>query len=290
MALIAGRVEAIEAKDQMPIKEGAIVVRLGGPQIETQRARLQAKVESLKSQVDLAHQTVERLVQCLKERFVKKDQVAASREAEIKLQLQLRQAQLSMESFMKQIHVVAPMTGIFTNRRVGRGQTVSPGDVLGEIIDRDHLRIAASLFPPDGIDLIGKEVTVRLGGNQLLVGIVRVVLPLADSAGATRVWIEGPQMDKRLYPGQTVSGEVTVEVKAAGLTVPGSAIVYDSEERPCLFVQKDGAYEPRSVKLGLVQDGWVEVLSGLEQDQSVVTQGAYELFYRRFNEQFKVRD
>jgi multidrug efflux pump subunit AcrA (membrane-fusion protein) len=72
--------------------------------------------------------------------------------------------------------------------------------------------------------------------------------------------------------------------------VPESAIVYDSEEYPYVFIQRGGTYEPHSVRLGLMQDGWVEVLSGLEQNQSVVIHGAYELFYRQFNQQFKAQD
>jgi multidrug efflux pump subunit AcrA (membrane-fusion protein) len=83
---------------------------------------------------------------------------------------------------------------------------------------------------------------------------------------------------------------MVVKVRPKALAVPESAIVYDAEEHPYLFVLKDAGYEPHNVRLGLIQDGWVEVVSGLEQNQSVVTQGAYELFYRQFNEQFKVQD
>jgi cobalt-zinc-cadmium efflux system membrane fusion protein len=115
------------------------------------------------------------------------------------------------------------------------------------------------------------------------------VLPEASGAGATAVWIEGPQIDERLHPGQTVSGDVTLDIRQA-LTVPQSAVVYDANEQPYIFVQEDGTYTFRAVRLGLTQGGWVEVLSGLEQGRPVVTQGAYELFYRRFNEQFKVED
>jgi multidrug efflux system membrane fusion protein len=283
-------VEAIEARDQEPIEAGAVVMQLGGPGIEAKRAQLQTGADSLESQLDLARQTVERLRQNLEEQLTTQDQVAAAQETQLKLQAQLRDAQLALESFEKQPHIAAPMAGIFTNRRVSLGQMVSAGDVVGEIIGRDHLRIVASLFPPEGIALEGKEAAVRFGENQDLNGIVRHALPQASDTGATAVWIEGPQVDQRLRPGQTVSGEVTVEAKAAALAVPESAIVYDVQEQPYVFVQQDGTYERHSVRLGLTQEGWVEVLSGLERGQSVVTQGGYELFYREFNRQFKVED
>jgi len=289
-ALVAGRIEVIEAEDHARIKKGGRVARLGGAQVEAQRAKLATEVESLKSQIDLVRQTVERLKQSLRVQLATKDQVAAAQDSQVKLQTKLGEARLSLETFEKQVCISAPMSGTFTNRRVSVGQDVNPGQVIGEIIAADHLRIAASIFPPQGIALQGKEATIRLDENQTVTGLVRSVLPQAGGTGAMMVWIEGAQIDTQLRPGQTVGGSMVVEVGREALAVPASAIVYDSEERSFIFIQQGGTYKPRSVKLGLVQDGWVEVFSGLEQNQSVVTQGAYELFYRQFNEQFKVQD
>jgi RND family efflux transporter MFP subunit len=266
------------------------VMRLGGSQVEGARARLTGEIESLGSQIELARQTVERLKQSLKARLATKDQVAAAQDAQVKLEVQLRQARLGLKVLENQIDISAPMNGIFTNRRVSVGQDVTAGQVVGEIIDTSRLRIAASIFPQRGIDLQGKEATIRLIENRTLTGLVRRVLPRASKTGAVIVWVEGPQIDERLRPGQTVGGSVVVTVRPQTLAVPESAIVYDPQEHPYLFVRKDGSYKPLSIRVGLEQEGWVEVLSGLKQDQFVVTQGAYELFYRQFNEQFKVQD
>jgi membrane fusion protein (multidrug efflux system) len=289
-ALIPGRVEVIEAEDQARIQEGKLVVRLGGPQVEEQHNKLRDEVKSLKSQVDLVRQKVKRLKQSLKSRLATKDQVAAAQNLQVKLETQLDEDRINLETFEKQIYISAPMSGTFTNRRVSAGQNVNAGQVIGEIIDADHLRITASIFPPQGIELQGKEATIRLSENQTLTGLIRRVLPQALNTGAVTVWIEGPRIDAQLRPGQMVEGNMVVKVRPDTLAVPESAIVYDSQEHPYLFVAKDSSYVPLSIQLGQVQNGWAEVLSGLEQDQFVVTQGAYELFYRQFNEQFKVKD
>ncbi len=284
-----GRITAIEAEDQSRIAKGAPVARLGGPLLETRHTRLAGKIKSLKSQLNLARQTVEELEQNLRARLTTNNKVAAAQDAQLKLKGQLRQARLNLAAFEKQILISAPMSGIFTRRMVSVGQDVSTGQVVGGIIGTDHLRITASLFPPPGFDLQGKKATVRLRQDQAVSGIIRYLLPETDSTGAVMVWIEGPQIDK-LRPGQTVSGVVTAQTGAARLTVPQSAIVYDSKERPYLIIEKDGTYKPHRVRLGLRQGGWVETLSGLKQDQAVVTKGAYELFYREFTRQFKVQD
>jgi RND family efflux transporter MFP subunit len=290
IALVAGRVEAIAVDDQARIAQGKCVALLGGSQVESQRARLAAEAGSLKSQLDLARQTVGWLTARLKEQLATHDQVAATQAEEVRLETQLREARLNAETFEHQVWICAPISGIFTNRRVSVGQNVDAGQAIGQVIDSEHLRIKASLFPPQGMELQEKQAVVRLGESQLLTGVVSRVLPQDSATGAVMIWIEGPQINAHLRPGQSVEGEIVFKAGTETLTVPQSAIVYDAEEHPYLFVEKDGTYEPRSVRLGLVQDGWVEVLSGLEQNQSVVTQGAYELFYRQFNEQFKVQD
>ncbi len=286
----AGRITAVEADDQTWIEKGKPVARLGGPRIETRRARLAAEIEALSAQLDLARQTVEGLKQNLQARLVTNNQVATAQGTQFKLQRQLREARLGMEVLERQGYIFASMSGVFTKRRVSVGQDVGAGQVVGEIIGTSHLRIVASLFPPPGFDLQGKEATVRLGQDQAVSGIIRRLLPEANSTGAVMVWIEGPQIDKQLRPGQTVSGVVVAGLRADRLAVPESAIVYDPKEHPYLFVEKDGIYEPHRVRLGLRQKSWVETLSGLEKGQLVVTSGAYELFYREFASQFKVQD
>ena len=289
-ALTAGRIEALMVEDQMRVVKGDPVARLGGYQVERHRAGLAADIESLKSQLDLARQTVVRLKSRLKEQLATYNQVAAAQETKVKLETQLREARLKAETFEHQVLIRAPISGIFTNRSVSVGQDVDAGRSFGEILDPEHLTIEASLFPPQGVEIQGKEAVVRLEENQVLSGVVRRVLPQAGITGAAMVWIEGPEIDRSLRPGQSVGGSVLVEVKPGALAVPESAIVYDSDEHPYLFTEKDGVYERRSVQLGLTQAGWVEVISGLEPGESVVIEGAYELFYRRFNRQFKVQD
>ena len=244
----------------------------------------------MESQTDLARNTVERLKKNLKVQLATKDQVAAAQDAQVRLGNQLRDARLSLKTLNNQINITASMNGIFTNRRVSMGQDVTAGQVVGEIINTDHLRITASLFPPQGSELIDKEASIRVSKNQTLTGFIRRVLPQADSTGAVAVWIEGTKIDRQLHPGQTIAGSVVVKVFPGILAVPASAVVYDAKERPYVFVRKGSDFEARQVRLGMSQDGWVAVLSGLEKDQWVVTRGAYELFYRKFYKQFKVQD
>jgi RND family efflux transporter MFP subunit len=288
-ALTAGRIESVSATDQSPVQAGTTVMTLGGSLLASRKATLQANITSAQAQLALAEQTVQSLKQDVAQQLATTRDLAVAQAQQVKLEAQLGDAQLQMRLLDDQTHVTAPISGVFTERRVSKGQSVKEGDVLGAIIDPNHLRIVASLFPPERVRIEGAQVEVRLNSGRTFSAGIRAVLPQASGTGATQVWIEGPQIDEQLRAGQTVAGDVTVEVRTS-LAVPRSAIVYGPQEQPYAFVQEQGRYERRSVRLGLTQDGWVEVLGGLEKGQAVVTEGAYELLHREFSSQFQVED
>ncbi len=290
IALMPGRVEKIEAEDQGRVAGGQVVMRLGGPQVAAHRARLTTAVDSLNSQLALARASVDRFERSLKAQLASKDQLAAAQQEQLRLSADLADARASLESFEAQVAIAAPVAGIFTGRRVVAGQEVTAGQALAEIVDPGRLRIVAELFPPPGIDLLGRPATVRLDGERSLPAVVRRLLPRGGATGGLQVWLEGPDVDRRLRPGQTVAGEVEVLREQQSLAVPESAVVYDEREEPLLFVLQGKVYVARHVRLGLSRDGWVEVRSGLAPAEEVVIRGAYELFFRNFNEQFKVED
>lgn len=289
VALTDGRIEAIQATDEVPLRAGAMVMTLGGPLLTARQEKLRANIESLQAQLALAGQNLEAIQQNVTQQLATRSDLATAQAEQLKLEAQLREAQAEMETVGLQTRVLAPISGVFTSRRVSIGQAVKEGDTLGTIIDPNHLRIVASLFVSDPTALQGKEAVVRLGAGRSLSAVVRNVLPQASSTGAAQVWIEGPQIEERLRPGQTTTGEVITEFRTSP-AVPESAVVYGPQEQPYVFVQEQGGYERRDVRLGITQDGWVEILAGLQPGQAVVTKGAYELLHREFSSQYRVED
>lgn len=289
-ALTAGRVVEIAASDNARIEKGSLVARLEGIQVDAERKKLESAIESLKSRLELAEEVTNWLKKNSSEQLITNDQVVAAEDKQLQLEAALRSARLNRDVFEEQTRITAPASGVFTHRRVNPGQQIEAGQVVGDIIDTGHLRVVASLFPPRDIALPGREVTLRLDDGRSVAGTVRSELPSASDTGAVTAWLEGPQIDAKFRPGQTVGGRMVIAAERETLSVPASAIVYDEEERPWLFTEDNETYEPRRVELGRTQDGLVEVLSGLSPDQTVVIQGGYEIFYRRFSEQFKVPD
>ena len=64
--------------------------------------------------------------------------------------------------------------------------------------------------------------------------------------------------------------------------------VRDEEGRNFVFVKTQQGYQKVEVSLGVSQSKYIEVISGLRDDENVVVSGAYQLLYPQFTEVFTV--
>jgi RND family efflux transporter MFP subunit len=107
---------------------------------------------------------------------------------------------------------------------------------------------------------------VRL--NQIVVGTVSEISPIADPVSRTfRVKLDLPPVDG-LRTGQF--GRVSVPVAETRLLLVPREAVLKRGQMEIVFVVRDGRASLRLVKTGKALDGRVEVLSGLEEGDSVV--------------------
>lgn len=86
------------------------------------------------------------------------------------------------------------------------------------------------------------------------------------------------QNEKReLWPGQFIRTRLVLDTIKDAVTIPYSAIQL-TQSGPVVFVVKsDNTIEQRNVKLGQREDGNVMILSGINSDEKVVTEGQLNL-------------
>jgi membrane fusion protein, copper/silver efflux system len=134
--------------------------------------------------------------------------------------------------------------------------------------------VYAQIYESD-IDLVraGQSVTITtpsMPGTSYTAKIVAVdpILNATTRTARARILVETP--DENLRPGMFV--HVTLEIPLGKkLAVPFDAVLDTGENQIVFAVKGAGMFEPRSVKLGRLADGYYEVLSGLEEGDEVVT-------------------
>jgi membrane fusion protein, multidrug efflux system len=181
---------------------------------------------------------------------------------------------------LQRSQVRPPMAGVIDTRSVDTGQYVKMGDALATIVDTRRLKLRFKVSEAESLQArVGNDVTFRVPslGPRDFHGRIYHVAQVADSA--TRqvevvAWVPNPG---ELKPGFFAEVSLTGDRHQNALVVPESA-VQASEQGFVVYVVKNDKAEARPVQLGLrTGTGVVEILSGLESGDTVVTKGSDRL-------------
>jgi membrane fusion protein (multidrug efflux system) len=83
--------------------------------------------------------------------------------------------------------------------------------------------------------------------------------------------------DGRLRPGLFARANLGVATRTGAITVPEEAVLRRADGAIVFRVLADSRVERVPVKTGLIRDGWVEIVQGLQPDDSVVSRGHADL-------------
>ncbi len=170
----------------------------------------------------------------------------------------------------------APVTGRILQR------TIRPGDISSPATASPYFRIARdglieldAELPDASLSQVkeGDSAHVTLPSGQVLAGKVRFVSPRVDastSLGEAR--IELPY-DPALRPGGFAKAAFD-GLKKDGLTVPASAVRYESGGPALMVVDKNDRVKQTPVKLGARLGDYVEVIDGPPAGTMVLTTGS----------------
>ncbi|HEX4264789.1 MAG TPA: efflux RND transporter periplasmic adaptor subunit [Verrucomicrobiae bacterium] len=182
----------------------------------------------------------------------------------------------------KTLQVLAPASGYVMDKMVTQGQMVDAGMKLYEIADHSAIWVLAQVYEQD-LPFVqpGQEatLTVRYWPGKTFSGQVSFVYPTLDEKTRTATArLELPNPGHMLRPGMFASVEITPEMKASSLLVPDSAVLRSGEKNTVFVALPGGRFEPRTVSLGLAgENGEDEVLSGLNEGETIVTSGQFML-------------
>ncbi|MGH8013204.1 MAG: efflux RND transporter periplasmic adaptor subunit [Candidatus Binataceae bacterium] len=181
------------------------------------------------------------------------------------------------------IPVLAPASGIVSQRLVSSGQRVADLDVLADLIDPASIYVEAAV-PLDDLSLIrpGMPATV---GSSVTPGIeyparVAAISPTFALGGATtpaRIDFAGER--RILEANAPVEVAVTTAYMPDALVIPEAALFEDpATNQFYVFVAgPDGLAHRRTVTLGIHNQTEAQVTSGLRRGEIVITSGGYAL-------------
>jgi membrane fusion protein, heavy metal efflux system len=176
--------------------------------------------------------------------------------------------------------VVSPIAGTITARKLGPGQYLRPDnpDPLFLVADLSTMWLVAQVYETDVPRLqVGQPVDVHVmaypteGFHATIAYIGAVVNPDTHRVGVRAV-VDNP--GHRLKPEMFAEFRITTQAAVQTPTVPQRALVREGDQMRVWVAQGDHAFTPRAVTVGLAQEGYVQVVSGLQPGERVVTEGS----------------
>ena len=174
----------------------------------------------------------------------------------------------------KALTLVAPAGGIVLDKDVLQGQRVREGQRLYRIADITEVWVEGDVFEQDlQFVYVGQRAHIEVSAypGEHLMGRVSFVYPTMDETSRTnRVRVTVPNPGLRLKPGMFATIFLDATIGADALTVPLDAVIVTGERNVVFVRQSPGMLTPRAVVLGARSGDRVQILSGLDEGETVV--------------------
>jgi len=185
----------------------------------------------------------------------------------------LKQAQADLTNAV----MIAPFNGRVLSVTGQVGDSVSANTTVVEMADLGQIEVQTSIGQQDVVSVqAGQSATITFDArpSETFTGKVsRVVPKRASSSGAVTytVFVSVDKAPTGLLPGMTADADVVIAERKNVLTLPRRSIRATANATINLSVVQNGQTTSRSVKVGLVGDLNVEIVSGLQEGDQVVT-------------------
>lgn len=294
---VNGRLESISVKIGDAVKRGEIIAKVEDREIREQVKQADASYEVARASVrqreaDLrfAETNLERSRNLFAKNLLPRQSLddAQARYEAAQAQLDLTQAQFAqaksrqeeLRITLSNTEIISPVDGFVGKRNLDAGAFVGPNSPVVSVVDIHVVRLVANLVERD-IQRVRNgmpaDVEVDAYPGETFQGRVARIAPVLDPATRTaQMEVEVPNPAYRLKPGMYARVRFVVERREKTLAVPRVAVL-DIEGKRGVFVADQQVARFHEVATGLQEGTLVEVTSGVQDGDRVVTTGAGSL-------------
>lgn len=250
IARVQGTVRNLPYEEGARIRRGEVIAELSAPEIR-------AKVERLTAERDYWCNRWEEDKRLVEKEVLAPEQAQVSERACKSARAALAEAQSQLDKISEK----APFNGEVLKWFVEPGQSVMPGQPI-LLIGDDPLEIQVDVVEEDlqrGVQS-GMPVKIEVGQEFSFSSKVSEISPI--SSGPTRTFVVKvpvpPSVKLNLRKGSSVRTIFIIESKKDVITVPVNAVA-DEDTDPHIFLVSQNTAKRQEVKVGIEQQGWIEV-------------------------------
>jgi RND family efflux transporter MFP subunit len=268
-ALAAQRLAEANERRYAELVETGDVARSVYDQYRTQ-------AETARQQTNVARQAMETAVNQARQN----NQAIQTAQAEVE---SARAAVSIAEKAVADTIVRAPYSGFVSDRPIAVGEYVTPSSVVATILLTNPLKLQLQVPELEAPKIqVGMPVSASVDAypDRKFAGRVTAVNPAVDPVSRSftvEAAIENP--DNALRSGMFATARITQPGGGQSVYVPKEAVERDQNTNSYrVFTVKDNAAHLKVVQVGDEENGWIQILSGIQPDEEVAVNNQEQLY------------
>jgi membrane fusion protein, multidrug efflux system len=263
-AEVGGRITQLNIKEGTVVQKGTLLVKLFDQD-------LQAQLRKLKVQLQIKQKTEERNGELLKINGISQQDYDLSTLDVENLRADIESTQIAISK----TEIRAPYSGQLGLRNISLGSYISPQDIVATIRQVDQLKLEFSV-PEKYARQIAKGYAVRFrvdGGDEDHKAVVIATENSVDQNTRTlKIRALVNEKDNELVPGVFAKVNLQLGNDDKALLVPSQALIPTARNKQVIVLRKDSAMFT-VVETGIRDSAYVQVLSGIQVGDTVITTG-----------------
>lgn len=264
----SGKITEIHFEEGSHVKKGTLLAKVNDSQLQAQLARLEA-------QVPLAQERVYRQSTLLQRDAVSKEalEIVKTELATLNADIEKTKAQI------EQTELRAPFDGVIGLRQVSVGAYASPNTVIAKLTSVTPIKIEFSVperYAGEVKKGTGLEFTVDGKLNAFKAQVYATEASLDAETHTLLVRALYPNERRELLSGQYAGIRLKQKEIEDAIAIPSEAIVPEMGKSK-VFVYRGGKAEPVDVVTGIRTDSEIQIVSGLQIGDTILTSGTLQL-------------
>ncbi len=264
---VAGKIVQINFKEGSAVSKGELLVKINDADLQAQLRRVESKLKVAEDKEFRQRSLLERNLISQEEYDNTLNELNSS-----KADYDLIRAQID------KTEIRAPFSGIVGLRSVSEGSFVSTTTVIARLQNLSNLKVDFSI--PErysNMVRVGDKLDFRISGNKdYYTATVYAIEPRIDPSTRTLQIRAFCSAYRDLIPGAFANVQLKLKETPDAILVPSVAIVPELKGQR-VYLYKDGTVVPQNVETGIREETRVQILSGLNIGDTVITSGILQI-------------
>ncbi|MBX2961486.1 MAG: efflux RND transporter periplasmic adaptor subunit [Cyclobacteriaceae bacterium] len=265
---VSGKITGIYFKEGSRVKRGDLLIQINDEEI---RAQLDKQKHNIKLNEDNEFR---------QRKLLEKDAISQEEYDNALNRLNTTVSDIRLlEAQLEKTRIIAPFDGTIGLRYVSPGAYISPSSAIATLFNINPAKLEFAVPARYSTQLTqGKKVYFTIESNpKRWQGEVYAIEPQIDpNTRALKIRAVADNSEGLLLPGQFVRVELILETITNAVLIPTQAIIQEMEG-PKVFISRNGKAERIDVTTGIRTDRELEILSGLNTGDTLITTGLLQI-------------